>query len=361
MKTIQIELNKIQPNPFKKFINNGDLDEDTVLKLMEGFKQTTFHENLCAREAENGTVSLIYGHHRLESAKRVYGKNKKISLKVYSEKEFTDEQMLIDMIRENLSQRGDNYRDLSDSVMLAKKWLESGESSVKGFYSTKKGGYHAHKNKEIGARQVADFLSKQGKTLSHTTVSKVIGIEENLTPEVKKIVADKLGRGKVEEGKIGTELAHKISIFPKDEQKKILDIVQKTTEELSEEKTIKLLTKLQSSSEDIKKQVLDDEISLEEVPIENLKEDIQKKIEEDKEKNKGKIVVRHFKQYQREAGNRVGKTNDVIFQTCAFLNGLEKTGVLYELDWNTMLQIIEVGTKSGKNYTQFMEKILEKI
>lgn len=82
--------------------------------------------------------------------------------------------MLLDMIRENLTHRGDDYRDLADSVMLAKRWLENNSSSVKDLYSTIKGGYHTHKVKEIGARQVAEFLAKQGKALSHATVSKVI-------------------------------------------------------------------------------------------------------------------------------------------------------------------------------------------
>jgi hypothetical protein len=32
--------------------------------------------------------------------------------------------MLLDMIRENMTQRGDDYRDTSDCIILAKNWLE---------------------------------------------------------------------------------------------------------------------------------------------------------------------------------------------------------------------------------------------
>ena len=73
MKIIKIEVPKIKPNPFKRFISGGKLNEATIQKLIEGYKQTQFHENLCARENKKGEIELIYGHHRLEAVKRVYG------------------------------------------------------------------------------------------------------------------------------------------------------------------------------------------------------------------------------------------------------------------------------------------------
>lgn len=57
MKTIQIEVSKIKSNPFKKFINKGKLNHQIIEKLVEGYKQTTFHENLCARENDKKEVN----------------------------------------------------------------------------------------------------------------------------------------------------------------------------------------------------------------------------------------------------------------------------------------------------------------
>ena len=125
MKTITIQLNKIKPNPFKKFIKGGKLDEEIISKLIEGYKQTTFHVNFKARNNSNEDVELIYGHHRLEAAIRLFGKNHEIKLDVYSLNEFSDEKMLLDMVRENLTQRGDDYKDTADCIILAKIWLES--------------------------------------------------------------------------------------------------------------------------------------------------------------------------------------------------------------------------------------------
>jgi len=362
---MKIKLSQLKPNPFKKFINKGKLDEETISKFIEGYKQTRFHENVKARKNNDGEFELVYGHHRIESAKRVYGKNHEIEVEVYSIKDFSDEQMLLDMIRENLTQRGDNYRDLSDSVMLVKKWLESKSTGVKELYTYLKDALGRKKKQDtsqgIGSRQVAEFLAKQGKAISHATVSKVIGIEENLLPELREKVSDKLGRGTILNGEMGTELSYKISTLPKEEQKDISKIVEKVKEDLSEEKTMKLITEYKNAPEEIKIKVREGEIDLRDVPIENLKENIKKKIEEDKKNSKGKITITHFKSYQREAGNRVGDTNDKIIQTVAFLNGLEKSGVLYDLDWHTMLKILESGTNYGKNYTKYMEKILDKV
>lgn len=363
MKTIEIEVKKIKANPFKKFINNGKLEEEIISKLVEGFKQTTFHENLCGRENEKGEIELVYGHHRLEAVKKVYGENHKISIKVYSVEEFSDEKMLLDMIRENMTHRGDNYKDLSDSVMLVKQWLESKANVVKELnnFQKQQGKRTDLGENHIDARQVANFLAKQGKAISYVTISKIISIEENLNEDVKEQVAERLGRGTVEENKIGTELAYKISSIDKKEQKEILESVKESKKELSEEKIGRLLTQYKNSSEKIKEKVIKGEVSLTEIPMENLKENIKKKIEEQKEKGKGKIVVTHYKQYEREAGNRIGKTNNEIIQTCVYLNGLDTCGVLFELDWKTMLKIIEAGTNGSKNYNKFMEKILHKI
>ncbi|MBE3128961.1 MAG: ParB N-terminal domain-containing protein, partial [Actinobacteria bacterium] len=116
-KFITIEAGKIKPNPFKKYIEEGGLSETIIEGLIESFKQTIFHDNLAARENKEGEIELIYGHHRLEAVKRYYGKDYQINLKVYFYEDFTDEKMLIDMIRENLTQRGQEFKEMLHSVL----------------------------------------------------------------------------------------------------------------------------------------------------------------------------------------------------------------------------------------------------
>jgi hypothetical protein len=361
MENIQIELSKIKANPFKQFINNGKLDKEIIEKLKEGYKQTTFHENLCARRNEKDEIEIIYGHHRLEACKQFYGKNYKISLRVYSQKEFSDEKMLIDMIRENLTNRGDDYKDLADSIMLVKRWLGSDRTSINSLIENKN---TKKKKQEIKPKDIAEFISKQGKTISVGTILKILSIEENLDEEIKEKVSDNLGRGRVrmEEGKIGTSLAHKIASIDKKEQKEIFSVVEKNKANLmSEEKTMRLLTKYKEADKDLKEKVRKKEIELEELPIEMFKKEVKKKAEESLSKDKSKIKVTFMKQYQRQAGNLIGETNDKILKTCAFFDGLQKQGILYDLDWNTISKIIEAGQTGGKQYTKFMENIIGRI
>lgn len=355
MKQVRIEVNKVKSNPFKKFINGGKLDQDIINKLIEGYKQTTFHENLCARENKTKQIELVYGHHRLEAVKRVYGKTHKIFLRIYSYKEFSDEQMLLDMVRENMTQRGEDYRDMADCIMLAKKWLEGSLSSGKQVYTTKKGGYHTHKVQEIGARQVAEFLSKQGKAISHAQVEKYISIEEKLHPDLKGKVAKGTRAGRLEEESIGFEIASEISKFDKKEQKMLSKEIEKA--EVNKDKAKKLLSEYKESSEELKQKLKRGEINLVDIPIEKLKEEVKKKAEEQIELDKGKIRVVHYKKFLREAGNQVGHTNTTILQTCAYLSGLEESGVLYDLNWKVMYDILESATTYGKRYVEFAGKI----
>lgn len=351
METISIEASKIKPNPFKKFINGGKLEEEIVERLVEGFKQTKFHENLTGRRNKKGEVELIYGHHRLEAVKIVYGKDFIIHLKVYSYAEFPDENMLIDMIRENLTHRGDSYRDTADSIMLTKKWLETKQTA-------NLLGKKTHKN-NISINDIAKFLSFQGKTISDEQVSKYIDIEQNLHPDLKKKITKKTRAGTINKGVIGFEVASDISKFDKKEQKRLYEMIIKSG--ANKDKVKRLLIAYRNSSDETKEKAKEGKIDLEDIPMENLKHEIKKKADEKAKDEDKKIVVTQYKRFLRDAGNKVGETNTKIFQTCAYLDGLEQSGVLYELDWQEIHDIIELGIEQGKRYTKFGERILSKL
>lgn len=72
--------------------------------------------------------------------------------------------MLVDMIRENLTHRDSDFRDVKDSVVLARAWLNSNSNDVKRFDNIVKGkkGFQSIK-KDDSSRSIAKFLSKQGK------------------------------------------------------------------------------------------------------------------------------------------------------------------------------------------------------
>lgn len=346
MKIINIEVNKIKPNPFKKFINSGKLNEDTIQMLIEGYKQTIFHENLCARENKHKELELVYGHHRIEAVKRLYGKNYKISIKVYSHDEFSDEAMLIDMIRENLTQRsrGQDYTDISDSILLVKRWLE-GEYTA----TEKKAG-------SVTAKQIAEFISKNSRAISEEQIEKHLNIGENLSEELRQQIEN---NGKVKMNELGFEIAADLSKINKKEQVEVHKEIKRLG--FNRDKARHLISKYKSASEKNKQKLQKGEIGLDEIETEQLKEEIEEAQKKTDNKEDKMLQIRKIKELQKEAENQIGETNEQIFKACNLLAILHKQGVLQSLNPVSVEKIIQAGEIGGRKYTKFMELLQNKL
>ena len=88
-----------------------------------------------------------------------------------------------------LTQRDTDYHDTADSILLSKKWLagEVCNATLQRSKFTPKTG----KTSEIGAREIAKFLSKNGKTIAHNQVATYLRIEEQAIPELKNLLGNK--------------------------------------------------------------------------------------------------------------------------------------------------------------------------
>jgi len=261
MKQIKIALKNIKPNPWKKEINGGKLDEETVEKLMEGYAQTVFHENIMCRENKKGEYELIYGHHRLEAAKRVYGKDFEININAYSLAEFDDDKMIIDLIRENILQRGgEDFKNMTDCIMLTKKWMESKTKS------------------KVSHVEIAKFLSKQGKAIRTDMVNKYLKIEDNLHPDLKRIVTKGDRGGVIEEGKIGLETALSLSSLDKKEQKSIYKQIESLN--INKDKVRDFVNDYKCSPKKIQERIMNGKVRLDqlkdEISLHNYHEEYKK-------------------------------------------------------------------------------------
>jgi hypothetical protein len=344
-KTIEIEVGKIKPNPFKKFIDKGDLSEIVIEELLEGFEQTTFHHNLSARENKDGEVELIYGHHRLEAVKRFYGDDYVMTLRVYSYKDFSDEKMLIDMIRENLTQRGNDFQELLHSILLVKRWLEGTLFNEQA------------KPKEITNVDIANFISQSGRALASSQVARYLSIENGLDEEIKNKVEISARGADTSEGKVGLEMAFFLSKTKKEDQPYLLAQIKKAG--VNKDKARHLITAYNNSDEELKESVKTGKVALEDVPIESMKQEIKKNLEE--RKNKSGIKVIPYKKYLDEASGMVGEANTEIYKACAMLHGLEQSGILYELDWKEVQTILALAKQRSEEYSKFIEKISERL
>ena len=358
-KTIQIEVSKIKSNPFKKFINNGKLNPEVIAKLVEGYKQTTFHENLSARYNDKGEVELIYGHHRLEACKKVYGDKKVISIRIFDKGEFSDEKMLVDMIRENLTHRGEDYNDMSQSIILAERWLGDEKFRTRFRTSVQQGKRTDLGEDYVSNEKIAKFLSFGGKSLSIVQIGKYRHIHGNLSPALKSKIMIGERSGKIKEDMMGFEVAGAIATIPKNEQNKIAKKV--VSESLSKDDTKKAISAYKLASEDVKDKVKEGSLKLSDVSMENLKEQIKEvkvqKQEKNKDKDKNKIIAIEYGKLLKKAQVLVGEANQKIIRALAMLKGLERTGILQELEWKKVNSILRIASDNGKQYYEMAEEL----
>jgi len=91
--------------------------------------------------------------------------------------DFSDEQMLIDMVRENITHRDTDFHDTREGIVLSRNWLQSKCQSVKLFntLNVEKG----KKDFQIipdSYRSIANFLSKNSKAVSYVTVKNYLDV-----------------------------------------------------------------------------------------------------------------------------------------------------------------------------------------
>lgn len=180
---MKIKLSELKPNPFKRFINDGKLNEERVEMLVESVEHGTLPEHFFIRKVDEN-YEMTSGHHRVAALKKVKGKDHEVEVTVVK---FTDEQMLVDMVRENITQRYTDFHDTRESIVLARGWLQSGATGVKQFHSHLKDGRKCppqNQQQEDSYRSIAKFLSKNGKTICYRTVKNYLDITDNLSPNL---------------------------------------------------------------------------------------------------------------------------------------------------------------------------------
>ena len=120
MSRLAVELGELRPNPFKRFILGGRLDEAKILRLVESIEQTGFWENVVCRKGES-QYELGYGHKRVEAAIRKLGKKHKIEIPCLA---LSDEQMIQMMAAENATGEEESVEAQIDVVALVGKHLK---------------------------------------------------------------------------------------------------------------------------------------------------------------------------------------------------------------------------------------------
>jgi len=266
---MKLKISEIQPNPFKKHIRNGELNQSRIDILKESIEHGTLPEHFFVRE-NNNKYELTFGHHRIEALKQVKTENYYVDVTLV---EFTDEQMLIDLVRENVTQRDTDYHDTSEGIVLARKWLRSNETDVKQFNSHLSDGRKAPpQNQPVddSYRSIAHFLSKNGKAVSYVTVKNYLDVRDKLAPDlfekVDKADHATAAHGAKDTNKITVRDAIKISTVTQDhdEQHDLVKALQNSRDQHGNQKQVNL-TKYKEAPDEIKEKVRSGQLDLADV------------------------------------------------------------------------------------------------
>jgi ParB-like chromosome segregation protein Spo0J len=252
-KIVEIKISELKPNPFKKNVNGGKLNEEQIEKIQSNLKELGLMGSLPVFKRDD-KFYLISGHHRVEALKRQFGKDYKVKVEVH---DYSDEQILRGMVVENLSQRIDDFREELDNIVLIKDYLENKICSLNERISKTK------PFEPSSVRTIAAWLNQQGKeVMSIGKITQLLRIHRELTPEVLELV-EKHKAGSKAEGLTPAE-ATALSNLPKEEQMPIAKALM-NSEEGNKIDRLKALTEYKQADEETKEQVREGKLKLEHI------------------------------------------------------------------------------------------------
>lgn len=253
---MKVDINKIIPNPFKKFVNEGKLEDSRLSIFEESIEMGTLPNQFYCRK-NNGKYELIFGHHRLQAFKNKGIKQVEITLRKY-----TDEQMLIDLVRENITQRDTDFHDTKAGIVLARQWLQSKCQHVKQFnkqYSQVQKGKKDFQVVPDSYRSITKFLSKNGKAVSYVTVKHYLDLNDKLNLEILSKVKKFKGHEDKKDG-VTVREAVVLSKFEKEEQPQVLQLMRNESGPTWQKE--EMINKFKNAPDNIKQAILDNKLKL---------------------------------------------------------------------------------------------------
>ncbi|KKN58825.1 hypothetical protein LCGC14_0548310 [marine sediment metagenome] len=222
---MKLKLNELNANPFKKEINKGKLDEDTIKKIQSNMKELGLMGALPIFKKDN-KYYLVAGHHRVEALKREFGKNYEINVTLHN---YSEENILRGMVVENLTQRNNKFREEGDNLLVIRKYLKQQSAHSPSEQAKRKDVKGIYDKGSIS--EIYSWLNKNGEVMARGKICQVLNILDNLDVEL----LERVKKGKAvsldeqEEGILMTKDALAISkIEDKEEQKQIADLILKS-------------------------------------------------------------------------------------------------------------------------------------
>ncbi len=243
---MKLKIKQLNPNPFKKQINNGKLDEEQIDRIKSNVKDLGLMGALPIFK-KGDKYYLINGHHRTEALKRTFGKEYEIEVVKHN---YNEEQILRGMVIENLTQRANDFKEEVENLTAIRDYLKKIRSPVEHISDKTR----PHESGSI--RNIIHWLNKNGEVMSIGKISSLLNIHDKLDPELlSKVEKQSHATGEKEGETIGVKDAIALSSFEdKQEQKDLSKALLKSREQHGNLK-MKNMTDYKESSEEIKKKV----------------------------------------------------------------------------------------------------------
>jgi len=247
---MKLKISELNSNPFKKQIDEGKIDEETISKLMANLDELGLMGSLPIVQIGK-KYHLVNGHHRLEALKRKFGNDYQINVELHS---YNEDQLLRGMVVENLTQRSNEFHQELDNLLAIRKHLQncplSGQYSGKGGRGCKDSG---------SIRDISHWLDKQtGDVMKRSKIGDILKIADNLDEKLLEDVKKQShtpGEKDEDDETIGIKVATLLASFTDKEEQKDLAKAIKNSREQHGNKVNKNLTIYKNAPDEIRQQV----------------------------------------------------------------------------------------------------------
>jgi len=339
---VKIALKELKPNPFKRMINKGKLNEIQIEEISGNLDELGFMGAIPVVKIKNN-YHLVNSHHRIEALKRKFGKNYEVPITIHN---YNEDQLIRGMVIENLAQRGSDFKEELENIRTVEEYLNSNNDKLTSLRDSRS---HMEKLKNefkngATAMDIQQWLKLSEKKWSHDTIREIMNIYNKLSPDLLSKVNYVRGGQRDDPSHLSVEDARNLSrIENKEEQKKIRVILEDTG--LDHKKKSRLITSYKSADEETKKKVINKQIDIRDIEYEINK--------------LGYIKERNLDVIQKQSPNEwIIEISDSIKKTGELLDPIK-------LDWckKTQLELLYryIKVDFDEHYKPFLKKLLEKI
>ena len=184
---MKVKIKDLHSNPYKKWINNGKLNQEQIGKLKANMSELGLMGSIPVVKMD-GKYHLVSHHHRVEALKQIHGDDYEIEVDLH---DYSDAQLFRGMVIENLTQRKGDFMEEGENTLAVEKFLTENKKELTAIRDSRiakdKGMKFNPEYKDIpSAEDIARWIDPDYKIISHDKVSMLLRMFKKLDPTLLK-------------------------------------------------------------------------------------------------------------------------------------------------------------------------------